>query len=474
MKLRRDLKVIVLLVNLCIFMLFSSGFVFLPYSTLHLHSYLDEDARVISLTDPAGSHFLMGTYVDNDSSEKQSNVFIRKLNEDFSKQLFEIQFGGNGNEYLTDAACSQDLLIVCGSTRSTDLPTSENALFSEPLGLGDGFIAIFDLDGNLQYCTYIGGSSTDFCTSICIQGNELHVVGTTWSDQFPITPNAFQKRLYGNTDVFYMRLHLSSYALEYATYLGGSGEEYCASLCVVNEEAVLYGRTSSRDFFLTENAYNRSFNGGEWDLFLISLSRLGLPTYSTYIGGSRNDFASAMEISPDEKIFVVGRTYSFNYPITPTAIQLDLNGLSDGFVSVFDPKTKSLLYSSFFGGDKTEYPESIAFIDTTPVITGRTFSENHFPLTSNALQGKFAGGWSDGFILCLDETAFSLVYASYLGGDNRDSIDSIVWSGKPNQVYMAGRTMSSAIPAKTIAYVLEEPQEKKWNGFVMKYWLPIE
>ncbi|MDD4028546.1 MAG: hypothetical protein PHX86_02345 [Caldisericia bacterium] len=470
----RDPKTIFLLISLCVFMLFSSGFVFLPYSTIHLDTILDEDAKVISLSDHTGSHFILGTFIDNKSVDKQSNIFIRKLNEDFSKQLFEVQFGGSGNEYITDAFCSQDQLFICGSTRSIDLPITEDALLLEPPGWGDGFIAIFDLSGHLQYSSYIGGSSTDICTSFKKQGDDLYIVGTTWSEDFPITTDAFQKRLYGNTDTFYMKLNLSFYTLEYATYLGGSGEEYCAALCLVEDEPVLFGRTSSRDFFLTDNSYNQAFNGGEWDLFLISLSSSGSPLYSTYLGGSRNDFASDMEVAPDNTVYLTGRTYSSNYPITPTAIQLNMNGLSDGFVSIFNLKTKTLLFSSFFGGDKTEYPESITFIDTIPAITGRTFSENQFPLTSNALQRKFAGGWSDGFILCLDESDHSLLYASYLGGDDRDSIDSMVWSGHPNQVYIAGRTMSSSIPSKHVSYILEESGENRWNGFVMKYWLPVE
>jgi hypothetical protein len=300
----------------------------------------------------------------------------------------------------------------------------------------------------------------------------MHITGTTWSEQFPITPDAFQKRLYGITDAFYMRILISPPTIEYSTYLGGSGEEFCEAICVYNAEPILFGRTSSHDFFLTQNSYNQSFNGGEWDLFLVSLSD-GIPAYSTYLGGSRNDFASTMELSPEGLVYFTGRTYSPNYPITPNAFQLELKGLSDGFISTINTSTYSLEFSSFFGGSKTEYPESITFAGSVPVVTGRTFSEHQFPVTPNALQKRFAGGWSDGFLFCMSATDHSLLYSSYLGGNDRDSLDSIVWSGQSNQIVLSGRTMSSEIPTRAISYVLDHTENQMWNGFVLKYWLPI-
>lgn len=433
---------------------------------------LDEDAKVISLTDANGYHYIMGTFFEKNSSDLQTDIFIRKLNEDFSKQLFEIRYGGTGNEYLVDAEYQDGKLYLCGSTQSVDLHTTGDAIFSQAMGWGDGFVAVFDLEGEVQFSSYIGGDSTDFCSSFCIDGNQMHIVGTTWSEQFPITSDAFQKRLYGNTDAFYIQINLTPPTIEYSTYLGGSGEEFCEAVCVYNHEPILFGRTSSRDFFLTQNSYNQSFNGGEWDLFLVSLSS-GKPSYSTYLGGSRNDFASTMELSPQGLVYFTGRTYSSNYPITPDAFQLDLKGLSDGFISVFNAQTHSLGFSSFFGGDKTEYPESITFMGNTPIVTGRTFSEHQFPITPNALQKLFAGGWSDGFLFCLSSTDHSLTYSSFLGGNDRDSLDSIIWSGQPNQIVLSGRTMSSEIPTRLISYVLDQTENHMWNGFVMKYWLPI-
>lgn len=469
---RHSPKFFVLFLSLCCILFFSSAFVFLPFATMRINMSLDEDAKVISLTDENGYHYIMGTFYDKASSDLQTDIFIRKLNEDFSKQLFEIRYGGTSNEYLIDAICQDNKLYLCGSTQSPDLHTTDDALFSQALGWGDGFVAVFDLEGKLQFGSYIGGDSTDFCSSLCIEKGQMHITGTTWSEQFPITPDAFQKRLYGITDAFYMRILISPPTIEYSTYLGGSGEEFCEAICVYNAEPILFGRTSSHDFFLTQNSYNQSFNGGEWDLFLVSLSD-GIPAYSTYLGGSRNDFASTMELSPEGLVYFTGRTYSPNYPITPNAFQLELKGLSDGFISTINTSTYSLEFSSFFGGSKTEYPESITFAGSVPVVTGRTFSEHQFPVTPNALQKRFAGGWSDGFLFCMSATDHSLLYSSYLGGNDRDSLDSIVWSGQSNQIVLSGRTMSSEIPTRAISYVLDHTENQMWNGFVLKYWLPI-
>ena len=75
-------------------------------------------------------------------------------------------------------------------------------------GRGDGALAKFSPDGSkLLYATYLGGSGEDLIRSVALGTNgELYLVGSTSSKDFPVTPNAAQGKLAGNSDGFVIRL----------------------------------------------------------------------------------------------------------------------------------------------------------------------------------------------------------------------------------------------------------------------------
>ncbi len=450
-------------------MSFLSAFTFFPYSTITINQYLDEDSPFISCIDETGQHYLLGTIRSEKNNVNQSDIFIEKLSENFSRELYRFTIGGAGDEYVTDAIYDNGKIYICGSTRSIDFPVTENALYRTLSGLDDGFLLILDAEtGTIDYCTYFGGDLMEYCSALCKKDSKIYVTGTTWSSSFPITENAFQKRLYGTTDGFYLCFDDTTNKLVYSTYFGGSNEEFASDICLVDGMPYMVGRTSSHDYPLSDTAYNSSFNGGQWDLYLVSFSDIGTPTYSTYLGGSRNDFVSKM-VSSDSQLYITGRTYSGNFPVTPDAIQLEMHDLSDAYLVHFDTSLQSVAYASFFGGDKTEYPFSLLVHDNILYVAGKTFSTNHFPITSNARQKTFAGGWSDGFLLCLDKTNNHLVYSSYVGGADRDSIDSICISKQENNLFFSGRTMSPQIPAQAITFIQNDVDEINWNGFIMRY-----
>ncbi len=75
-------------------------------------------------------------------------------------------------------------------------------------GMDECFIGGINLsDGSPCYGTFLGGVSDDVIYDLAIGGNgHLYVGGTTLSNDFPITPNAHQKKYGGNVDVFVIEL----------------------------------------------------------------------------------------------------------------------------------------------------------------------------------------------------------------------------------------------------------------------------
>ncbi len=140
---------------------------------------------------------------------------------------------------------------------------------------------------------------------------------------------------------------------------------------------------------------------------------------------------------------------------------------------IIDP---TLVYSTYLGGSDNDGPFSIA-VDPSgnAYITGGTESGD-FPTTTGVVQKSFGGEkpscngvpqfvCGDAFVAKIDPTGTSLVYATYLGGDNRDS-GSGIFVDATGIVYVAGETQSSNFPAT--AGVVQPRLAGTRNAFIAK------
>src|SRR5262249_47399534 len=130
------------------------------------------------------------------------------------------------------------------------------------------------------------GLQFDFGAEIEVDADgNTYVSGRTVSDKFPVSENAFQKSLRGQSDVFLTQLH-SNGSLGFSTYLGGAGTEGEAALTVGRDGSVyLTGSTNSLDFPTTPGAYRREITRSDlWYAFVIKIDpRTPAIIYSTFI-----------------------------------------------------------------------------------------------------------------------------------------------------------------------------------------------
>ncbi|MCU1285960.1 MAG: Cell surface protein [Acidobacteriales bacterium] len=180
--------------------------------------------------------------------------------------LYSTFIGGtDGSESVF--ALSVDQLgsaYVAGQTNSTNLPVAVgNAI--QPLGFAggsnDAFITKINPDGTgFDYSAYIGGSGNDVARSLVVDGTDglAWVGGTTTSPNFPVL-NAYQSTLLGTTNSFVTSINAAGNALNYSTYLGGSGNDQLAGMSLdylaVPEVVYLAGSTTSADFPTTGSAF---------------------------------------------------------------------------------------------------------------------------------------------------------------------------------------------------------------------------
>jgi hypothetical protein len=238
---------------------------------------------------------------------------------------FGIAVDSAGNAYVT------------GWTHSHDFPTI-NALQTT----GGAFVAKLIADGSaLVYSTYLGGSYFDYGYGIAVDtAGNAYVTGNTGSPDFP-TVNALQPTLGGSgaLNAFVAKLSADGSALVYSTYLGGSGTDSGNGIAVdAAGNAYVAGQTSSSDF-PTANPLQptlRSVSG--YDAFLAELSADGSALiFSTYLGGSGNDYAQhGIAVDAAGNAYVTGATSSPDFP-TANPMQSSLHGVQNAFVAKISP-----------------------------------------------------------------------------------------------------------------------------------------
>ncbi|MGA7733076.1 MAG: SBBP repeat-containing protein [Chloroflexia bacterium] len=323
------------------------------------------------------------------------DAFVSKLDASGSKLSFSTYLGGegrdNGNAIALDS--SGDVLIV-GGTGSTTFPTA-NPIQSASGGGIDGFVSRLSKSGsNLIYSTYLGGSDSDSCASIAIdkRGNS-YIVGITASTNFP-TKNPKQAAYAGNNDAFLLELNPQGSALVYSTYLGGSDIDAAIDVALDSTGDVYLGGTTYSTNFPTLNAYKPSCGACGIDGFLARFDSDGTDLLmSSYFGGSARESLRAIAVDKQDMVYMVGSTESQDLPVMqPT--QNKLVGTNDAFVTQLDPANKSLLFSTYLGGDDgvvgVELATDVAIDPNNDVLVAGTTPSRTFP-TKDPLQAAYTG-----------------------------------------------------------------------------------
>ena len=299
------------------------------------------------------------------------------------------------------------------------------------------------IDPEIDFSTFLGGSSIDYATAIALDASgRVLVAGWTDSTNFPVV-NPFRGRA-GSVDAFLVRYNAAGTAIEFATYLGGSSDDRALALTVDGSgQPVLAGFTASTNFPV-QNAAQTSSGGGR-DAFLAKLNASGTGfIFSTYLGGAGQDEARAVTMDASGNIYLGGATYSTNFP-TLNAFQTANAGGQDGFLAKFSPGG-SRLYSTLLGGQADDRVNAVA-VDSSGQLyaTGATASVN-FPVVSGAFQPN-SGGGQDAFVVKISAAGSQRIYSTYLGGSGsapEEGLAIAVDGG--GSAYVAGVTSSANFP----------------------------
>ncbi|MFZ8846544.1 MAG: SBBP repeat-containing protein, partial [Candidatus Hydrothermia bacterium] len=432
---------------------------------------------------PGGGAYYQGTNAGS------PDAFILKFNNS-GIRLWATYYGGSNWDIAS--SISTDVngnVFVVGWTKSTDFPTynpGEGAYYQPACGgctyYGDAFILRFTNNGIRLWATYYGGSNDDRAYSISTDANgNVFVVGYTDSPDFPTydpgggayfdgtcgtNGNCNYDGSYYYSDAFILKFTNNGIRL-WATYYGGNNYDFAYSISTdANGNVFVVGRTRSTNFPTQDiggGAYYQPNNAsvGYSDAFILKFNNNGIRLWATYYGGGGSDWANSISTDANGNVFVVGLTWSTNFPTYDPGGGAYFDGTCgtdgncnydgsyyypDAFILKFN-NNGIRLWATYYGGSSGDEATLISTdADGNVFVVGGTWSTD-FP-TYNPGGGAYYqlnnAGLRDAFIIKFNNSG-ALLWATYYGGSNGDEIRSISTDANGN-VFVVGLTSSTNFP----------------------------
>ena len=335
--------------------------------------------------------------------------FLTKLSPDGSELLFSTYFGSSsGTQPSAITIDEQDNIWICGTCWGSGLPLV-NPIDDTYGGGSDAFVAQFSPDGELMFSSYLGGSSDERPRGIAAEAGIVYVTGETFSQDFPMVNPLFPDSLgdgfwtkidtvqneiswstrfdglgddvaidsngdvylTGRTrgplfpatisfappfdgryheDSFVLKTNANGNSIQYATRVGGNQPDISNCIYLLADGSVVVaGYTYSNDMPVV-NPLKGTF-GGERDGFLYILDPTGSSLeYLTYFGGSSLDIIANLEVDSTGNFVISGTTFSQDFPLVQPLFDTLEVGTSNAFVSILNPLTNELTFSTLFSG----------------------------------------------------------------------------------------------------------------------------
>jgi hypothetical protein len=392
-------------------------FSYLGGSNLDIPKALDVDAKGVAYitgTTNSTNFPMAGGPFQSTGAANSVDAFVVKLDPagyGGDALIYSSYLGGAAGDDSGNgiAVGSDGMIYIIGTTKATDYPLTSNAYQSVLWNTQDSFLCKIDPNaGSLVYSSYLGGEAPDDGRAILVDSKGLvYFASSTMSQNFPVAGFAVRVDPAGAQDVVIGVMDMTKAgqaSLVYSTYYGGSGNEEVRGMAFDSKGNVVFtGYTLSTDLPVTGDAIQVSA-GGSGDAFVAILNpaipfQPGL-LYSTYLGGVGGDVGYAVGSDTAGNIYVTGYTLSTDFPIAGTAPQTNWGGGTNVFITKFKPGVggrPSLALSTYLGATGTSVPSSLAIgADGTMYVAGR--SGIGLPSSSNAQQGGYAGGLTDGFL----------------------------------------------------------------------------
>ncbi len=224
--------------------------------------------------------------------------------------------------------------------------------------------------------------------------------------------------------------------VSFSTYLGGSAEDRSSGTIVNKSGVYVAGSTESADFPTKNSLF--PFVGGCatcHDLFVTKLNTTGTAlVFSTYIGGTGDDFSLSITLDGTDNAYLAGETSSTDFPTTAGAFQRIFGGsgsgttglIGDAFVLKLNSTGSALLYSTYMGGSSDEVAERVVVDKTNNAYIGGMTASSNFPTSAGAFRTtcpvkSFYVSCYAAWVAKLNSSGTALTYSTYLNDTDTTS-----------------------------------------------------
>jgi fibronectin type 3 domain-containing protein len=262
--------------------------------------------------------------------------------------------------------------------------------------------------------------------------------------------------------------------VQYCTYLGGTSSENnnIIDSMLYNGDILISGITYSSNFPVTSGVIDRTSLNGEGFVTRMK-GDLGSLVFSTFLGGENTDAIFGMDMDPSGNIYVSGLTFSKQFPITPGVMnetsKIDMietpwgyeELAPDSFVSKMSSDGTNLVYSTYIAGNHTDYNRDLAVDDDGYAYVISSVASGDLPV-KNAYQSE-KNGYNDFYLIKMNQNASDFEWATYLGGDDDE------WSSEgptdikissSGDVFITGISGSMDFPTTSSAY--KQSTSSRW------------
>ncbi len=230
--------------------------------------------------DRKGNAYLVGGVVSDDFPITQKlftpnrpYAFLSKINPSGTGLVYSVTIPIGGLHLAVDD--SENVYLRSEGTR-IEFPVTPGAYDSVNV-VGPGFCKFSSSMDHLIFSTRMFHFSQLF--GVDSLGRVYMAGSSDGKDYLPISPGAYKEKFNGGkSDIYFCVFDAAGSKLLYATYFGGSGDDYCTDFKVSGSgDVYLTGYTTSPDFPTTEGALSRTLKGSS-DSFICKFSFGSTPT----------------------------------------------------------------------------------------------------------------------------------------------------------------------------------------------------
>ncbi len=315
--------------------------------------------------------------------------------------------------FLGGAARDWAFAIAADRNLNTYVTGLSAATWGSPLapfvGGYDVFVAKLDANGSLLWNTFLGGPDNDVGYGIAVDTHGNVYVngfsGSTWGS--PTRPFSNLE------DGFVAKLDANG-SLLWNTFLGGAGLDRGQGDITVDTAGNSYVTGHSN---ATWGSPVTPYATG-WDGYAAKLDTNGSLLWSTFVGGSSNEYGYGIALDTDGNPFVSGYSYA-------------VGGVQDAFAAKLNA-SGALQWNTSFGGPGWDIGQDVVVdANGNSYVAGRSGASWGSPLN------PFAGG-TDVLVAKLDANG-SLLWHTFLGGADSDVGYGIALDAEEN-VYVTGES----------------------------------